>query len=69
MHRYDGGYKLSVSDNGIGFPEDLDYRNTDTLGMLIVNSLTEQIDGELSLDRSKGTKFTVNIQRKRILKF
>ncbi|MFZ0441806.1 MAG: histidine kinase dimerization/phosphoacceptor domain -containing protein [Methanobacterium sp.] len=64
MHRYDGGYKLSVSDNGRGFPQDLDYRNTATLGMLIVNSLTEQIDGELSLDRSKGTKFTVKFKEK-----
>ncbi len=49
---------------GEDFLKILDYRNTDTLGMLIVNSLTEQIDGELSLDRSKGTKFTVKFKEK-----
>ena len=59
LKKHNGGYKLSVSDNGKGFPQDIDYRNTDTLGMLIVNSLTDQIDGEIYLDRNKGTKFTV----------
>ena len=46
------------------FLKNLDYRNTDTLGMLIVNSLTNQIDGKISLDRSKGTKFTVIFKEK-----
>ncbi len=59
LKKYDGNYRLSVSDNGIGFPEDLDYHNTDTLGMLIVNSLTDQIDGKISLERHHGTKFTL----------
>jgi two-component sensor histidine kinase len=62
LKRYDESFKLSVSDNGITFPEDLDYRNTDTLGMLIVNSLTDQINGELNLEKSNGTKFTVTFK-------
>jgi PAS domain S-box-containing protein len=62
LGRCDGSYQLSVSDNGIGFPEDLDYQNTDTLGMLIVNSLTDQIDGKLKLERDHGTKFTVTFK-------
>ena len=63
----DTDYLLAIMEED--FLKILDYRNTDTLGMLIVNSLTEQIDGELSLDRSKGTKFTVKFKEKRILKF
>lgn len=62
LKRYDESFKLSVSDNGITFPEDIDYRNTDTLGMLIVNSLTDQINGELNLEKSNGTKFTVTFK-------
>jgi PAS domain S-box-containing protein len=62
LKRYDESFKLSVSDNGITFPEDLDYRNTDTLGMLIVNSLTDQINGKLNLEKSNGTKFTVTFK-------
>jgi two-component sensor histidine kinase len=62
LKRYDESFKLSVSDNGITFPEDLDYRNTDTLGILIVNSLTDQINGKLNLEKSNGTKFTVTFK-------
>ena len=52
-------YELTVSDNGIGFPEDLDFRNTNSLGLQLVNNLVEQIDGEITLEYGQGTKFTI----------
>ncbi|MGC9516782.1 MAG: PAS domain S-box protein [Methanomicrobiales archaeon] len=52
-------YTLSVSDNGIGFPEDLDYKNTSSLGLQLVNSLTDQIGGTIELDRVQGTNFKI----------
>jgi len=55
---------LKVSDNGIGFPEDLDYKNTSSLGLQLVNSLTSQIDGEIELNTSQGTSFTIIFQEK-----
>jgi len=55
----EGKIQLSVSDNGIGFPVDLDYEHSDSLGMLIINSLTDQIDGKIMLEQINGTKFTV----------
>lgn len=56
---FDGRLKLSVSDNGIGFPSDLDFKTTESLGMMIINTSTQQIEGEINLDQSNGTKFTV----------
>ena len=56
---FDGRLKLSVSDNGIRFPSDLDFKTTESLGMMIINTLTQQIEGEIHLDQSNGTKFTV----------
>jgi PAS domain S-box-containing protein len=53
---------LSVSDNGIGFPEDIDFKSTTSLGMQLVNSLAIQLDGLIELDRSKGTSFTIEFQ-------
>ncbi len=51
------------SDNGIGITEDLDWRNTDSLGLRLVIILAEdQLDGTLSLDRGKGTHFTVRFR-------
>lgn len=56
----DGGkYVLIISDNGIGFPEELDYKKSDSLGLRIVNSLVDQIHGEIDMDRTYGTKFTI----------
>jgi two-component sensor histidine kinase len=51
------GYVLRVKDDGVGFPEGLDFRKTETLGMQIVNTLVEQIGGRLELDRGQSTVF------------
>ena len=57
----DGGeISLEVSDDGIGLPEDLDIRNTDTLGFGLVVGLTErQLRGSIAVDRTAGTKFLI----------
>jgi PAS domain S-box-containing protein len=62
FHPIDDHYEFTVKDNGIGFPEDLDYQNTDSLGLQIVNSLTDQIDGEIELDRNNGTEFKITFK-------
>jgi two-component sensor histidine kinase len=55
----DDKFKLIISDSGIGFPEELDFKNTESLGLKLVSSLTNQIDGNIELDRSQGTKFKI----------
>ncbi len=55
----DDKYELIISDNGIGFPKELDFENTESLGLQLVNNLVKQIDGEIKLDKSHGTKFTI----------
>jgi PAS domain S-box-containing protein len=54
---------LVVRDNGIGIPAELDWKNTASLGMRLVTSLIDQIDGTITLDRSDGTTFTVTVKR------
>ncbi|MDO9549915.1 MAG: PAS domain S-box protein [Methanoregula sp.] len=54
---------LSVQDNGVGMPADLDWKNTTSLGMRLVTSLSDQVDGTVTLDREKGTAFTITIKR------
>lgn len=55
-------FELIVSDDGVGFPEDLDFRNTGSLGLKLVNTLVLQLDGTIELDRSQGTKFTIKFK-------
>jgi len=50
------------SDNGVGIPEGLDWRNTKSLGLRLVIILANQLDGTVSLDRRKGTHFTVRFR-------
>ena len=61
MHLARGGrLNLVVSDNGTGFPEGLDFRETKTLGLQLVTSLVQQLCGEIALDRTGGTSFKID---------
>lgn len=57
----DGRILLEVSDNGIGFPEDLDWRNTESLGLQLVKSLADQINAEVQMISDNGTSFRLTI--------
>lgn len=59
LHRDDGKFTLTVSDNGVGFPEHVDFRNTDSLGLQLVCTLTDQLDGAIELNRTGGTEFKI----------
>ena len=54
---------LAVSDSGIGFPQDLDYRNARTLGLRLVGSLVKQIRGKIELLDVAGTKFQITFPK------
>jgi PAS domain S-box-containing protein len=55
--------ELIVSDTGRGFPKDIDFRNTESLGMQLVITLAEQLDGTIELDGSKGTAFGIRFSQ------
>jgi two-component sensor histidine kinase len=54
-----GQATLTVHDNGRGFPPDVDFQSAESLGLQLVNALTEQLRGMIALDREKGTTFTL----------
>jgi len=63
MHRTeDNLVNLTVSDDGIGLPKDLDFRNTETLGLQLVATLAEQLEGSIQLEREHGTRFTITFR-------
>ena len=52
--------ELSIGDNGIGIPESIDWKNTDSLGLKLVTGLVEQqLNGTIELIRSRGTEFII----------
>ena len=56
-------YRLSVEDDGIGFPAGLDVSQTGTLGLQLVRTLTEQIGGRLQEKTGQGTAFVIDLPR------
>jgi len=52
-------YKLIISDNGLGFPENIDFRNTSSLGLQLVNILVEQLEGTIELEKGVETAFKI----------
>jgi two-component sensor histidine kinase len=48
---------LTVKDNGVGLPEDMDIDDTPSLGLQLVNTLVRQLDGTIEVDRRGGTEF------------
>lgn len=53
---------LRVRDNGIGFPENLDFRKTETFGLQLVTTLVGQLKGKVELDRRRGTQFDISLE-------
>jgi two-component sensor histidine kinase len=55
----DTNYILSIKDNGVGFPQNLDFRKTDSLGLQLVTTLTAQLGGIIDLNRNGYTEFKI----------
>jgi two-component sensor histidine kinase len=56
----DGRITLAVADNGVGFPENIDFRNTESLGFQLVTALVDQLGGTIELASKKGTTFVIS---------
>jgi len=65
FHLNEGVYTLSFADDGVGIPLGIDYLNTDSLGLKLVNLLaTDQLDGTIQLNREGGTTFIITFPKK-----
>ncbi|NYB51530.1 MAG: PAS domain S-box protein [Methanobacteriaceae archaeon] len=58
----DDSYVLIIYDDGVGVPEDIELEKTETLGLQLVTSLVNQLDGSIKLDRVNGTKYTLKFK-------
>lgn len=56
-------YLLIVGDNGPGLPSDINFRNTNSLGLQLVTDLVEQIEGNIELVNDHGAIFKIMFKR------
>ena len=64
IKRENNSLSIRFRDTGVGIPQDFDWRNVKSLGLRLVISLVEQLNGTIELDRSAGTAFTIVVQEK-----
>jgi PAS domain S-box-containing protein len=64
IHRQDHTLTILFKDNGVGIPDDFDWRNAKSLGLRLVISLVEQLQGTIELDRTAGTAVTIVVKEK-----
>jgi two-component sensor histidine kinase len=52
-------FLLVVADNGVGFPKDMDFHQSKSLGVQLVSMLAEQLNGTIDLHSDGKTEFRV----------
>ena len=58
-------YELTVSDDGVGIPENFNFDETpETLGLMLVNSLISQLNGSITFNQDYKTEFKINFKNK-----
>jgi two-component sensor histidine kinase len=60
IKKIDERVQLFIGDNGVGLPENIDYKNTESLGLQLVVTLVGQLFGNIELDSVNGTKYTIS---------
>lgn len=59
----DKHYVLNIGDNGVGFPDTINYKNAKSLGLKLIHNLTRQLKGTIQKDTSKkGTNYIIKFQ-------
>ena len=53
---------ITIEDNGIGLPEGIFLEDSSNLGLMIINSLVQQIEGTIRLLPIKGTGYEIKFK-------
>lgn len=60
----DGHISLRLADDGVGIPDQIDFENTETLGLQLVNTLVDQLDASISVDNERGTDYLITFAKR-----
>ena len=55
-------YLLCIADNGVGLPDGFDPYNTSSLGMSLMQGLSQQLEGDFSLENENGLRVCVTFK-------
>jgi two-component system, response regulator PdtaR len=55
---------MRISDNGLGMPDDFNFRESENIGFKIVKNLLDDINGEIEFKNEQGTDFIIKVPKK-----
>lgn len=58
--------EIQISDDGKGIPSEYNLISSDSLGIQLINTLIEQLDGELIVNHSEGLKYLIIFEMQNI---
>jgi len=58
----DEEFTLIITDDGLGFPSHKDFFHSDSLGLELVSTLVEQLEGNIEMKNSNGTEIKITFQ-------
>ena len=58
----DGSLILIIGDNGVGLPDGIDFENSQKLGLQLVKTLTDQLEGKIQYNGENGTEFRIKFK-------
>ena len=59
----DNRVSLVIQDNGVGFPEGVDFEDPNSFGLMVVGTLTRQLEGSIRIERGDGTRIVLEFER------
>lgn len=61
------GFRLTISDNGVGLSADFDYRKKTSLGIRLMTGLSEQMGAKFNIKSQDGVRIDVTFQDEKIM--
>ncbi|MBL4649174.1 MAG: PAS domain-containing protein [Aureispira sp.] len=59
----ESSFVLEIGDNGAGYSDTINFRNSNSLGLRLINNLTRQLEGVMKKDPSKkGTNYIISFK-------
>jgi len=62
----DETYRLIISDNGVGVPNDAALKNRNSFGMHLMNGLSTQADGTFNIESNNGLTITIDFTKQQL---
>lgn len=63
MNQDDNSLVMLISDDGIGLSERVNFNEPDTLGLQLVKTLVNEINGQIELKNGNGTEFNIKLNK------